>query len=995
MIQHLVSVSVVISAVLLVRAVFRDRVPNRLIYALWAVVFLRLAFAGTLFDITLPAIEAPIQDVGYESDIMSEPLYESPSDKLPVGTVTPDDSDQSVSQSPTTIPTAPVQKPDTLPSQTVRPNDDLPPDEGDAVVNIQSSDAAVQKTPVSAKTVLIYVYAFGLIAVLTYFALSELAVWRALRRSRRFLFKDGKVNVYVSDASVSPCTFGIRPSVYLTSKIAETPDMRLVLLHEKTHIRHLDSLRALLRRLAAAVYWFHPLVWIYIVFANRDAELACDEAVSAGLDENQRLEYARMIFDHAPRARGAVASFGGKPMKKRIVSITKTNSYRLISIIISIILTLSLCLFGFVGCVREENPADESGDNSQPDQTLENGDWPCELFPEDFPVPDYTEIYSVKTTDDSVTAVLFAEWDMQSPPVSRLCTELEQQGYFNYANDITGEDKALVSKYGYAVLLDMVVPDAKHDGSALAVINENSPTGHTYSVTVKKIDIPPAALFFDYPAPDTQLGCDDFKFSLWPSYYLPDEFPQPDVDSRVETVDMYQDTTGVHLTFIGTAEVLNDYLKYVVDRGRFIPNAKQPYMNKNGDYLYVEMQPFDTSDPVTATEWLLKIQACLYNEAVRIPADEVSLYTSFVNRIIPADENGTQVFAPEASDTDAVHHIKNYAFYDLNGDGCKELITKGERYIYNTVNVYSVKDGAVFLVYRQEAGFPVTSILENGAIFARRSSTGTFYEYTVINEKCQPETVSLATMGDDYFIGDEKMTRAEWDERTEEYFKYEPVELEWFDNVAEEPWKPTPIPITDEQIVNEDYVRSVEGGMDFTYDELVSMSSAELYEKVISRAYEQLERFSGLGYSITGYKMVVFENETYPYVSHASKVSKDDMTYAEFVKQTRRYFDADFSVSLFEQGFYFEYDGYLYVVGTARGGNLSYYSTEYEIISADEDEIVIRALSAYVTNEYFNDWYGSQAVTIPEEGLEYQEQQYVLTRQDNGRWAFSQFELPY
>ena len=64
MIRETLTLSALIAAVLLVRAVFKNRVPKRMIYALWLVVLLKLCLPGTLFSLpVLPAEQtaAPVQ----------------------------------------------------------------------------------------------------------------------------------------------------------------------------------------------------------------------------------------------------------------------------------------------------------------------------------------------------------------------------------------------------------------------------------------------------------------------------------------------------------------------------------------------------------------------------------------------------------------------------------------------------------------------------------------------------------------------------------------------------------------------------------------------------------------------------------------------------------------------------------------------------------------------------------------------------------------------
>ena len=64
MTRHILTLSALIAAVLLVRAFFKNRVPKRMIYCLWLVVLLKLCLPGTFVPVpVLPAQEpaAPVQ----------------------------------------------------------------------------------------------------------------------------------------------------------------------------------------------------------------------------------------------------------------------------------------------------------------------------------------------------------------------------------------------------------------------------------------------------------------------------------------------------------------------------------------------------------------------------------------------------------------------------------------------------------------------------------------------------------------------------------------------------------------------------------------------------------------------------------------------------------------------------------------------------------------------------------------------------------------------
>lgn len=86
----------------------------------------------------------------------------------------------------------------------------------------------------------------------------------------------------MSDRMPMPFASGLaRPAIVLPENAAEWSERRrrMVLCHELAHVRRRDLLLNVIGRLACAVYWFHPLVWIASRRLRAEAERAADDMV--------------------------------------------------------------------------------------------------------------------------------------------------------------------------------------------------------------------------------------------------------------------------------------------------------------------------------------------------------------------------------------------------------------------------------------------------------------------------------------------------------------------------------------------------------------------------------------------------------------------------------------------------------------------------------------------------------------------------------------------
>ena len=370
MLKEVLTVSALIAVVLLVRAIFKNRVPKRMLYALWLVVLLKLCLPGTL--VSLPVL--PAEDAAVLAQSAERPVQTAPVIQRPAQTVTKP-------QTPAQQPVSPVQ-------ETAKP------------AAKPLTTAQILQIAWFSGSALLGLWLFGAWAVFTI----------RLHRDRRFLGKRGGTCIYVSGAVKSPCLAGLIPAVYLTEDVLQADEAELILRHELTHLRHLDFLWSLCRTAAVTVYWWNPFIWLAAICSKRDAELACDEAVAAKLPESKRLAYARAILAQAPRKTAAL-SLAGPPVKERILFLTKKQR----TSVLCVILALLLVVFA-TGCSFAELTQQKAEEITMPDHAADSS---ANATPQEadsaLPVMDTVELIGFVADSQTPWIELYESTDSKEP----------------------------------------------------------------------------------------------------------------------------------------------------------------------------------------------------------------------------------------------------------------------------------------------------------------------------------------------------------------------------------------------------------------------------------------------------------------------------------------------------------------------------------------------------------------------------------------------------
>lgn len=332
MLEWIVSSSLLILVVLVLRAALGKRIGAGLRYGLWSVVLVRLLVPVAFFTLAvtpLPTVKAP-------EALREESIYVLPVDHVPV------------EESGVRFAGDGTMEPFGDPGSFGYPRLE---DEGRTVTRYAER--------ISPLELLGWIWAAGTAVMVLVLITANTRFAIRLRRVRRPLEGTAApVPVYVAPGLPSPCLTGLfRPAVYVTEEVAASPAMlRHVLAHELTHYDHRDHLWSVLRGAALAVHWWNPLVWLAVVCSRRDGELACDEGALKQLGDGERTAYGETLLalvtaksKPADLLRFSTTMTGGKRSLRERIQRIAVQPKRLAVAMLAAVAVLSLaavCAFG-------------------------------------------------------------------------------------------------------------------------------------------------------------------------------------------------------------------------------------------------------------------------------------------------------------------------------------------------------------------------------------------------------------------------------------------------------------------------------------------------------------------------------------------------------------------------------------------------------------------------------------------------------------------------
>ncbi len=337
MLEHVITASVLILALLVVRKLFWNTLSRRVQYALWGLVLLRL-----LIPWNLPAAQFSVLNA-------AAPVQQAVEQRLNPQEISRPNTQGSPNTQGGTEMQAPAAAPNVSTAQAGNPSSQTAPAVA-PTIHPQVSPA------LSLTDVLFGVWVSGVIALALFFALTNLRFALRVLGCRK-LYREkspGHPAVYLvpEKAVPSPCLFG--SAIYVTPTVLADPErLRMVLLHEETHARHWDPLWSLLRCLCLTIWWFNPLVWAAAISSRTDCELACDESVLRHLNGEDSYQYGQTLLSlvHVngagnPLCAATAMSAGARQLKERIHRIVRPRQVAAATLAVLLLTcTIGACTF--------------------------------------------------------------------------------------------------------------------------------------------------------------------------------------------------------------------------------------------------------------------------------------------------------------------------------------------------------------------------------------------------------------------------------------------------------------------------------------------------------------------------------------------------------------------------------------------------------------------------------------------------------------------------
>lgn len=226
----------------------------------------------------------------------------------------------------------------------------------------------------------IYIWLFGVITALTVNLFGYMRFLKYLKQGYRpatdeenrtlAALLNGRKHVRLvrNRFVTTPMLTGIlRPCIVIPDIDFEPKQLKNILLHEISHLRHFDIGVKWLTMITASIHWFNPLMYFIKKEINHACELACDEAVIKDFSPSEKQAYGDTLIFVAAEHKYPIGVLQAtmceekKSLKERLASIMKySEKSRLIiifsGILIGFVIAGAVYLGAGVGNVKDTPP---------------------------------------------------------------------------------------------------------------------------------------------------------------------------------------------------------------------------------------------------------------------------------------------------------------------------------------------------------------------------------------------------------------------------------------------------------------------------------------------------------------------------------------------------------------------------------------------------------------------------------------------------------------
>ncbi len=149
-----------------------------------------------------------------------------------------------------------------------------------------------------------------------------LSVGMLYLRSRKTRFDDTPIRIL--QTSANPCSFF--KCIFIYPGVLPQDELKMVIRHEKVHVRQWHSIDILLAEANKAFCWFNPAAWLMLQAIKQNLEFIADREVLGSGTETRAYQYSLLRVSQSGQHPALTNNFNFSHLKTRIIMMNKRQS---------------------------------------------------------------------------------------------------------------------------------------------------------------------------------------------------------------------------------------------------------------------------------------------------------------------------------------------------------------------------------------------------------------------------------------------------------------------------------------------------------------------------------------------------------------------------------------------------------------------------------------------------------------------------------------------